>query len=242
MLKLNKSTSSRDIHISIRERERYFTRSFLIAFGIAITFHLLFITIFHVAPFILRINQTVFPPTYIENVPFQDAMTLANADQIEVISSHLPPPLQSVPQLPNSPSFSNFEQRKWHNKSSSEASLFYNIEQQIYTPTFSPLAITTPLFHVKTTGVLAEKFRLKSDWEKKHRPPITQESYAIYEVVVEGNSGRIFWFEPKQLTHNPALNQFATTLLSELRFETDQSIPTASGNIEMHFYPNGSYD
>lgn len=242
MLKLNKSTSSRNIHISIREREGYFTQTFLIAFGIAIIFHLLFITIFHVAPFILRINQTVFPPTYIENVPFQDAMTLANADHIEIISSHLPPPLQSVPQFPNSPSFSHCEQKKWNKKLTSEMPLFYNLEQQVYTPTFSPLATTPPLFRIQSTGILAENFRLKSGWEKNHPPLIRQESYAIYEIVVEANSGRIFWFEPQQLTHNPALDQFATTLLSELRFETDQSIPTASGNLEIHFYPNGSYD
>ena len=58
----------------------------------------------------------------------------------------------------------------------------------------------------------------------------------IYTVMVEGRTGKIFWFEPK-LAANALVAKFAEALLLDMKFAVDPKLIAVSGEIELHFNP-----
>jgi len=56
-------------------------------------------------------------------------------------------------------------------------------------------------------------------------------------VLIEGKTGKIFWFEPKQLSHDASIDKFAEAVLQNMKFGIDPKMIAMDGEIEMHFNP-----
>lgn len=236
MLKLEKVSRNNQLNVIVRDKEHFLSRPLLIAFSIAISFHLLLLIIFKITPFALHLNQTIFPPVQVETDHPNNAAITADITQFNELSSNLPPTPPSLPIIPNTPQFLAYNHTLSTEQENSPAQLFDPIEKAITQPATillssppSPLPIA-----VIVSGPLAEHTLLVDGLKDNVRPVKQSIGTAKYEVIVEGNTGRVIWQEPIQNSSNIALEKFAERILKDMRFATDSSAYMISGYIEVH--------
>ena len=236
MLKFNKTRNASEITITLRDRDSFFSQPLLIAFVFALSFHLLFITIFHVAPFFIEQDHGIFPTIYIENVPLEDNSIVATIENTESIFNNLPIRPESSPQIPIHPLYINTQHMQEIN---SAIPLFTELEKDIYTPNFPVFTVQElPICEIKLAGMIAEQGQLLKGWEQYRPPSFHEDACAIFSVLID-STGEIFWFTTQQSTSQPTLDRFAFNLVPKLRFETSSSTFTG-GEIEIHFHANGT--
>lgn len=241
MLKLEKASRDGQISIIIRDKERFFSRPIAVAFALAILYHLLFLIIFQVAPFKLRLNQTIFPPVLVEADSIKETAIEVNVDRPKTIYSGLPPRPSSQPSLPDYPYFTAERPVEYIKENSSQINSFLRIEKEVYEPLFFPIEKSPlPPIHIVISGFLADKKLLSEGLKGKKLPAvkstITQtELRNTYAVLVEGRTGRIFWYEPKQQTSITAIDSFAESILHDVQFTPSDEAFVTAGEIELHF-------
>lgn len=238
MLKLEKVSREGTISVIVRDKEHLFTRPFALAFGIALIIHLSLILIFHIAPFKIGITDTVFPPTSVE----ADTMILK-----ESAIALIEPVIQTIKGLPIPPSssptttepyFSKEHPIEYRKEETSTVSAFNLLEKEIYQPVFHSIDIQQkPPLEILISGALADQPLLSSSFKDKIIPLlITSTDLRItYSVMVEGRTGKIFWFEPKQVAHIASLDHFSEMILRDMKFVPDAKNLILSGEIEFHF-------
>ncbi len=239
MLKLQKASSDRQISIIIRDKEYFFTHSFLIAFALAAGFHLLFLLIFHIAPFKIRWSETLFPPVQVE-ASFNDAGVVIAVTPPLPIASGLPPARPSLPILPEQPTLLALRPMEYLKENDKPHNPFSHIERNVYQPVFAPLhKPPLPPITLMISGPLSGKSLLADGLQDKRLPRINYagnpELRTIYHVLVEEHSGRIFWHEPKELTNIAALDRFAEGLLQAIVFAPGKQAFVTDGEVELHF-------
>jgi hypothetical protein len=239
MLKFDKIARDRQVSVILREKDPAFTRSFAIAIGLAAGLHLLFLVIFPISPFKILLNQTVFPPVQVlaDAVP-KDAALLAQMDSPKPIASGLPDPKPSLPAFPDFPTFLTGQHVEYIKETKDGVNPFIHIESEIYTPAFSSLEKQSlPPLSIVISGFLSELTMIDNGLNGRTIcPPSSYERQrAIFNVLVEGRTGRIFWYEPVQLTENAATDRFVETLLREMQFSAASGIFVTAGEIEFHF-------
>jgi hypothetical protein len=156
----------------------------------------------------------------------------------------LPVVPNSIPILPPYPKFLTVRPTEYTKAESSTDQAFSHIEQQIYQPEFYPLLPSQqkPL-EIIISGILGEHKLLGglNGFESKPFPkfsnPKTDNQRVVYSVMVEGQTGRIFWFEPAQLTYDTAVDKYTENVMRQMKFETDPKTIAINGTIEFHFNP-----
>jgi len=244
MLKLEKASLHSEINVSLRDKDYFFSRSLIFSFAIAAGLHLLFLLIFQVSPFKIRWNETtIFPPIEVEaDAAFQDLALLVEMDASPKLASGLPFYPASTPLLSMTPSFSAAQPIEYLYEQKSFDNPFVQIENNIYQPSFTPLAKTElPPLSLFISGPLASRDLipepLSNQMLKELKTIITNESEirVIYSVMVDGSSGQIFWYEPNELSNSTPLNRLAEIILKGLQFDKEKDTFVSSGEVELHF-------
>lgn len=236
MLKLERASREGMISVIVRDKENLFTQPFTLAFCIAIAIHLSLILLFHVAPFKIGMNDTIFPPTRVEADALTKESAIAEIEPAIQTIRGLPSPPPSRPQTLHEPKFLTVRPMEYRKAESTTATAFNKIENVIYQPEFTPLVAKhqKPL-EILISGILAEQ-KLLSNGINDKAIPSSNELRITYSVMVEGRTGKIFWFESKQhQQHFSAIDKFAESLLNDMKFAANPEMIAMSGEIELHF-------
>lgn len=242
MLKLEKTSRNDLITVTVRDKENFFTQPFALAFGIAIAIHLGLVILFQVVPFKIGMSENVFPPTRVHADMALKESTLAQITPAILSIRGLPPIPAAGPTPLSHPKFLAFRPLEFSKAKNSTTLSFAQIEKEIYQPEFNPLENkqTKPL-EIMISGVLAEHRLVSNGMDEKMMssfPSLKTDNIRIaYSVLVEGKTGKIFWYEPKQSAHDP-IDKFAEAILHNMKFSIAQGIIVMDGQIEMHFNPN----
>ncbi len=231
MLKLRKTSQlENSIGIMMRDKEPYFTPALRIGFLIAISFHLLFVFVFHIVPFSLPFNSYVFPPITVETPLLQDGTAIAAAEKILQVSPDIPlRPLTELTKtaLPISvagPSLKLDPVLTDRN---------IKIERDLHTFAFGPFRETTvPHVKVIVGKELADRYR---PLEMAVIIP-SQDTRGVYAIIVEDRTGSIIWSEPISALTDPQLQRYAVKALQQMRFSVQENTFVSEGVIELHFF------
>ena len=238
MLKLERTSRTGIINVIFRDKEHLFTQPFSIAFLIALGIHLGLFIIFQITPFKIGVSDTVFPPTRVQaDTPSIESVV---AEVIPVVPKirGLPTTPVSGPNMLEYPKFLNVRPVEYSKATNTKADAFMKIENEIYQPTFNPLAhfAKKPL-KIVISWILAEKPIISDGLKDKEieKLPLQLDERFVYHVMVEGTTGNIFWYEPHQASHNASIDKFAESILKDMRFGIDSQAIALSGEIELHF-------
>lgn len=243
MLKLERTSHDHDVSITFRNKEHVFTRSFLTAFTVALMIHLGLILIFHISPLKIRWSNTPSLPIVIEtDLAHNENLVLANISPETLPDHFLLTAPASLPYLPSTPIYSNPRQIEYSEKSHAILDLFNEIEKEIYLPAFSPAsrASYSEPISILISGPLASKTLIKNPSAQEHQINISsglniqRPQHLLYSVLVDEQSGRVFWHESLQKIDNPSLETFATTMIYEMQFAPTPSAFVVAGQIELH--------
>lgn len=238
MLKLEK-TSRNGLKVIVRDKENRFTQPFAIAFGIAVGIHLGLVILFHVVPFKIGMSENVFPPTRVHaDTALKESAIAQIAPAVKSIRG-LPPLPVSEPVLASTPKFLAFRPVEFSSAKNLASTSFAQIEKEVYQPEFNPMENRPKKpFQIIVSGVLAEHGIVSDGMDKKTVPALKKDSVRItYAVQVEGKTGRIFWYEPKQGVLDAAVTRFAEAVLQDMKFAMDPAMIAMGGEVEMHFNP-----
>lgn len=244
MLKLKRASREGIISVIMRDKEYLFTRPFAIALTIAVAIHLTLLILFHVGPFKIGSNETVFTPTRVEADAATIESVVAEAKPAVHTLRGLPTVPNSIPILPHDPKFLMVRPVEYTKAESATNQAFSLIEQQIYQPEFDPLLRSQqkPL-EIIISGVLGEHKLLGGLINQENQPlpkvsnPKTDSQRVIYSVMVQGQTGRIFWFEPAQLSYDTVVDKYTENIMRQMKFATDPKTIAINGTIEFHFNP-----
>lgn len=243
MLKLERTSHDHDVSITFRNKEHVFTRSFLTAFTVALIIHLGLILIFHISPLKIRWSNTPSSPIVIETdlAHHENNLVLANISPEALPNNILLTAPASLPYLPSTPIYSTHRQIEHSEKSQAIDDLFNEIEKEIYLPTFSPASRTSYLepISILISGPLASKTLINDPSAKEHQINISElniqrPQLLFYSVLVDEQSGRVFWHEPLQKIDNSSLETLATSMIYEMQFAPKPSAFVVAGQIELH--------
>lgn len=238
MLKLEK-TSRNGLKVIVRDKENRFTQPFAIAFGIAVGIHLGLVILFHVVPFKIGMSENVFPPTRVHaDTALKESAIAQIAPAVQSIRG-LPAMPVSAPTVSSHPQFLTFRPVEFSSAKNSATPSFAKIEKEVYQPEFNPMDNRPKKpFQIMISGILAEHGLVSDGMDKKTVPALKKDSIRIaYAVQVEGKTGKIFWYEPKQGVQDAAVAQFAEAVLQDMKFAVDPGMIAMGGEVEMHFNP-----
>lgn len=241
MLKLEK-TLRREIAISLRQQERVFNQTFLIALGIAIVLHLLPFLLFHIKPFKISNHGTISLPTHVESDlntahPFDfDSWVFSQIETKRKFSDLFAPQI-SFPELPKM----SVDLKEKIDKNQ----LFTDIEITHLDQLLLPITFLTTRdsIQIYISGPLAEKKALEIPYKQlKDLGFETKEtccnSYrVIYDVRVQDESGEIIWFETKERIAEKKYQELADKILEEIRFSPKKNCCITSGQVEIVLSP-----
>lgn len=242
MLKFERGSRDQSINIIVRDKDRFMTRSLMYAFGLAVLYHLIFILIFHISPFKLKLSQVIFPPIQVEADSVKHMAVLAHLDNQQSISSGLPPRESMIPSIQDSPGYTSRRPFEYAKEKYKQTPLFQRIESEVYQPTFSAYKLNTrepPPARLVISGLLSEQVVLADGLENKRFPSkigkgSENEWRIIYNVLVEGKSGKIFWFEPVEQTNIKAIDSLAVEILKDFQIIPTHDTYVVAGEIELH--------
>jgi len=242
MLKLEKISRDRQISVIVRDKECFFTRSLIIALAIAAGIHFLFLVVFNISPFKIRLSQIIFPPVQVEvDASPKDTAILAQVDTPKPIASGLPTQRPSLPIMHEYPTFLAAQNADYIKENRREGNPFLAIENDITSPSFPSGGNTSlPPLSIVVSGLLADIPVLDDGLKGKKVPGIKasiNQRRVVFDVLVEGRSGSVIWFQPVQLTENSTADRFVETIIREMQFHKGSYFVTA-GEIEFHFNEN----
>lgn len=237
MLKLEKQ-KSRDISITMRDKNKRLNKTFLYAFSIAVGMHLLAVLIFHIHS--ILVSDVVLPPTLVEidaNSLQEDTdpAILALTDPDGRLQRHVLAPTPSTPQLPSVEAPQIARELEYLQVLRNSENPFRVIEDDWQFPTETPHAKTFEPISIHLTGELAKLKLLNANMVNAMLFPIPKSEMVIYHVQIERKSGKIFWFLAEQLPTNKKLQEKAETILRSMEFEQDSLAFVTSGDIEILF-------
>jgi len=101
MLKLEKIARTRDIHVSLRDKQRFFNRSLCTALVYATAMHLLAIGMFHISGFRIGYAEDALEPAIVisDFVPDGSVDMFGVQDDVQEISFFLYPPVATMPEM-----------------------------------------------------------------------------------------------------------------------------------------------
>lgn len=221
MLRLEKG--SKKLDITLRQRERIFTRPLLQALGIALGLHLAALILFPIALTRFSGSQQVHPPVSVAAIlPSFSGVSTEIAEE-EIPSRYLSAPKSRMPPLPVA---SSLPLDMPELRASQDMPLDFLNDFLDHQPHFSePLT-------VRISGPLALRQRVFTAPKPLNT---THMGRVVFQVQLENRSGKIFWLERKEAHANEKVNQLAEKLIQELLFEPNQEAFVTEGEVEIIF-------
>lgn len=248
MLKLEKSKKNREINIRLRQPTNLFDRYFLIALATAIGIHLLAALVFHVRLFSFGQIETLLPATRAQahfikgSTDERDALVTAQVDMQGRITPAQLAPVLSQPTLQPLPppqvlkpveSFSNpVNPLLVYSENKIEDHLLENLNLPVFKPAikiqafgFSEEFNLSNLSEKESTLLLPKKFSPKNLLQDK----------LVYNVLVEFETGEVFWYQLEEASQNKTHREIAESMLKKIRFYSNHNEFVQNGSIEFTF-------
>ncbi|MEI8366327.1 MAG: hypothetical protein WCF65_07900 [Parachlamydiaceae bacterium] len=240
MLKLERKSRDGQVNLLMCTRERLFTRSLIIAFALALGLHSLFIILFHVSPFKIRVIETLFPPIGVEAYPsinVDGSAVVAEVTTRPLSIQGIPIPERSQPVAAVHPLYSMTRPRVYGPGKDSADYPFSRMEKEAY---FPDLVVTRKKNRVPVaivvSGELAGRGVIADVADGSLQTvAVSSELRVIYDVRVDGRSGKVFWFEPIQRANVPSIDRAAESMLRRMAFTKGTDTQVTDGTIEFHF-------
>lgn len=240
MLRFEKSNRKQTLFVFVRHQEKFFSKPLVIAFGIAFSFHLLLVLTFHITPFILPGGDTVLPPVHVVADSSADGSgTVAYIDQSIQWIRGLPPPTPTLNRA-QQPVYTMHHPVTWKEGQPIDYALFAQLEKSLYEKEFNPLESNehTP-FEMLISGILAS-LPLQSPVSPiivpKHiASTIDHDIRVVFAVDVDGRTGKIIWFDPREKSGRAAVDKHAEKMLWQMNFAIDPNRVVTSGEVEFHY-------
>ncbi len=240
MLKLEKQ-GKKEINISLRKPFHFFDALFLKAFFLALGLHVTAFLVFHIHQMIFTHEKTL-DPTFVDLDISQKTGEMETTTQThfeEMRNWHLA--LAPKPSYPKLPTIAMINSERRPTEYMPNVLLTENPFEQIeeFWDYFEPKAenVSQPL-EIAVSGPLSN-FVSESDMRVEQIAKLptgnVQEDVGIYEVRVEGKTGRVFWFLTKQQPKNQQCRQAAETHLSTIGFHPNIEQPIIPGEIKISF-------
>lgn len=227
MLKLEKNSA--EIHISFREKEKFFNSLFLKALAAALFFHFIFLLVFQIQPF--KTDSTfLFPPVKVETEFASEAILQKEDEELAMLT---PPPygLISVKKTP--------QDLMLHSSMESLPELI-SAESMILT-SLSPPTVEVPKVQIFVSGDLANQaWTLPGKIEKAHVALDADPLFVKYRVQADENKGEIFWFELLKSSGSVFVDRQAEKMLLHLQFNPGKDLANLNGVIDFVIYGESS--
>lgn len=234
MLKLEKTSKSSGLVISMRERDSFFEPRLLKALAIALIFHLGALILFHATPF--RFSSTfTFPPIQVQtDSPIQAISVQAALNWEE--EDHLPPP--PIVFTPDLDWISYSQESGLIPLLTLDPHAFKPIEEKIWPQWEEPLALKLeePRIQLAISGDLAQLSLISKDPILEKMQPMSPHeapTYVTYQVLLDPRSGELFWHERIESSQEAAINQLTEKILLNLLFSIPESAEIVKGSL--HF-------
>jgi hypothetical protein len=247
MLKLKKSAKSRELSIILRDKPSLLTKTFFFALGYALFIHFSAFFLFHISPFKIGYEESIFPPVIVAtDFPFLgtfDNVSIHLADE-EAIPSYIIAPEPSLPEP-----FALID----HASSTQGGTLFdpfFSIEDNVgiqHSDTLFTSPTPKKAVAIALSGGLAERILLDQkniDEDLKTIAADQQRSMLPqrfdFSVQLERSTGKIFWWEEIGIDHSSdrRLYLLAVELLKSLQFNVDPRDFVDLGDVEINFFPS----
>lgn len=220
MLRLEKG--SKKLDITLRQRERIFTRPLLQALGIALGIHLAALVLFPIALTRFSGSQQIHLPVSVAAIlPALSDVSIEIAEE-EIPARYLSAPKSRLPPLP-APSSLQLAMPEFHPSQEQHDFLDDFLDHQTH--------FAEPLI-LRISGPLALRKRLLTTPKTL---PIPHSGRVVFHVQLENRSGKIFWLDRKEAHPDEKLNQIAERLIQELLFEPVREAFVTEGEVEIIF-------
>jgi hypothetical protein len=242
MLRYEKNNRKQTLFVFARDQEQFFSKPLIIAFGIAFSFHLLLMLTFHITPFILPGGNSVLPPIHVESSA--DGLgTVAFIDQPIQWIRGLPPPPPTLNRA-QQPVYTMHHPVTWKEGQQVDRALFTQLEKSLYEKGFNPLERHEQLpFEMLISGILASvPLQAPSSaiaLPKDLASSIDHDIRVVFAVDVDGRTGKVIWFDPREKSGRAAVDKHAEKLLWQMSFAIDPSRVVTSGEVEFHYRKAG---
>lgn len=233
MLRLEKG-KNREIVIRLPERKVFLNRSFLKAFSFALALHLMPLLLFQIQSFIG--TEGIVQTTVYVDVDCSDSSDCAIAvDSSEVKEVKWPVPLSGSPKMP-SISFNERSSRIGDLERNELASLFRELEEDWDYLVAKPQRPGMKGVFVSVSGGLSDLMLLTKDSDLQQSMPsglAVGKNQTVFDVRVDGKSGKIIWFDTLQRSPDAALQLYAESILGQMQFSSDSRLFIKDGIIEI---------
>jgi hypothetical protein len=248
MLKLEKSRKNNEIHIRLRQSSRFLDRYLLGAFAAALSLHLLAALLFHVRLFSTSQFETILPSTRVQTHFIKGSINESDAivgSQINkegrLTPAQLAPPESFPSPLPlqNASLIGTIDP-----PSLLENNPFAAIEKDIEETYFAhwDLPVIAPAVKISVSGPLGDIPLLISNEEllklfcpSKFSAAELKQERLVYAVELDASTGKIFWFQPEDLSVDKSFLTTAEKVLKSIVFQTDGKDFMRSGIVEITF-------
>jgi hypothetical protein len=210
----------------------------LIALGIAAGFHLIFFSLFHIAPFKIKWGETLFTPVEVEaESPTDESEIAVDLESSILPLTGLPPQKNQEPMLAAEPALSPPAPLALARDLRSEVDPFASLEKPLYEPSFNPLPpIKLPPLSISISGPLTLAY---DPLEGKTAPKIaTQDGMrVVFKILIDASTGFVIWYEMAEKSESFALNRFAEEIIKDLHFTISaEQVGFIDGQVELMRY------
>ncbi len=240
MLRIEKKSRTKSVYVSIREKGKMFTPSFIRALVIAVSLHASGFLFFNIQPYRILQTQTQFPPVQVNiemAVPDSSIYAELKRENKQQIALNEPSwaepliPLQSLSSkgrflaLPKTDYFPDYP--------------FVKSREKVFFPDWialsppSPVIRSTPAINI--TGPLSDRLILSNLFQKAVDLPSRKirAVSARYLVKVDDQTGKIFWFHLEGAEMKEKTARKFESILTDLQFEPLSSSFLSHGEIEI---------
>lgn len=234
MLRLVKARG-KEIHVKLRNREKWFSPLLVRAFVIASLFHLLALALFRIHS-MFNTQEYFLPPSIVETDggPIDDVVAYMEEPGKKRYFFAPAPSRLTLPEMPSPQFVREVESIKAGDLSHNP---FVHIETGYDFINFDP-PITSPKgIQIHVSGELArvpllEPAHVLVDKLSKELKPVSN-SKIVYTVQVESRTGKIFWYMPEKRTAVKEAQQFGDKIVSLIRFKPNRNAFVYTGAIEI---------
>lgn len=236
MLRLER-LRNKEINVTVRERGYRINPTLMQAFLIACGLHLSAITLFQVQHYFSK-EERILPFTNVETDGIFPA-ALTYTDEEGRPQRYIFKPSISNPTIPALPTTTLEKEAVYPHESSLLQNPFLSIEENWdYLKIHTVPATSTEPLEIDISGPLADITLLNGQLvtaEASEAILPVGHYRTVYQVQVEGKTGKIFWYEVKELAEEQSLQPIAEKILQRLRFQPIAVSLFLTGEIIINF-------
>lgn len=248
MLKLEKIARTRDINVCLRDKPVFLNKTFFVALGYALGFHLSALLLIQISAFKVGYQESIFLPAFVAT-DFKDAIDIRGLqiDSEDQIPFFFLPPAAALPDMmpfrETSICFQERHQQKLLRREHALLSVENHMEMHFEDSFFADPPPIAPVV-IAISGMLADNFLLhKEEHEEELAQLVLQKKIHdlsvpqrfLFHVQVEDLEGEVFWWELVESSGEELCYEYAVAILKSLRFQLPSQSFAQKGDIEISF-------